>query len=100
MAQTLGWNLYDPTVEYGRMDVPNSNWKRTDLNASYEVRTCYVHNIPCKIIMISVPNSKDYFIHVLYQCHANTCTNMYSALLFIHVLYQCYANTDALCTIV
>ena len=40
-SQSRGWNLYDPSMEYGRMGVGEGNWKRCDLNSEYEVKMRY-----------------------------------------------------------
>lgn len=42
VKQSSGWMLYDASVEYGRMGVPNEHWQATTLNASYEV-CCTLH---------------------------------------------------------
>jgi myotubularin-related protein 6/7/8 len=39
--QTRGWNLYDPLIEYDRMEVPSDLWKHTNLNQSYEMCETY-----------------------------------------------------------
>ena len=47
-VQSSGWNLYDPTVEYSRMGVPNEYWSCTELNKDYEASTCTV-----KLVVLS-----------------------------------------------
>ena len=37
VKQSSGWMLYDASVEYKRMGVPNEHWQATDLNYNYEV---------------------------------------------------------------
>lgn len=48
--RTLGWNLYDPIIEYGRMGI-DENWKVTHLNATYELCETYsnILYVPAKV---------------------------------------------------
>jgi hypothetical protein len=37
MSISAGWVLYDPGLEFGRMEITSDTWEASDLNEEYKV---------------------------------------------------------------
>lgn len=41
ISQSSGWALYDPVLEFSRMEIPPNTWKISDLNDEYKICDTY-----------------------------------------------------------
>lgn len=43
VSQSAGWVLYDPSLEFGRMEIPPNTWKMSDINEEFKVKYSLAH---------------------------------------------------------